>query len=194
LNIVAKTAIQFRSTAAQDGWVLETSESSAKGGTVNPTATTFLLGDSAKKQQYRSLLSFDTASLPDNAVITRGILKIRRHSLAGTNPFTTHKKIAVDIRKGAFGTSASLQPLDFQALAHKSAVGLIANAPQAGGWYSAKLTSAAYPYIKRNGITQLRLAFQKDDDNDLIADLIRFYSGNAAAASRPILVIQYHLP
>jgi hypothetical protein len=48
--------------------------------------------------------------------------------------------------------------------------------------------------FKRNGITQLRLAFQKDDDNDLIADLIRFYSGNTAAANRPIVVIEYHLP
>lgn len=46
----------------------------------------------------------------------------------------------------------------------------------------------------RAGLTQLRLAFAKDDNNDRGADYLKFSSGNAAAASRPALVIGYSLP
>jgi hypothetical protein len=38
------------------------------------------------------------------------------------------------------------------------------------------------------------LRFQLDDDNDSVADLLRFYSGNAIAADRPVLVIEYYVP
>jgi hypothetical protein len=194
LTIVSATVKTLNSVAAHDGWVLETGETSNQGGTVNPTAAVFLLGDTANKQQYRAILSFSTASLPDNAVITRVTLKIKRQSLVGINPFTTHGKIAIDIRKGAFSNAAALQPTDFQAGANKPGVGLITNTPRPGGWYVAKLASTAHPYINRAGLTQFRLRFQKDDDNDAIVDLIRFYSGNTAAANRPVLVIEYYVP
>ena len=75
-----------------------------------------------------------------------------------------------------------------------SVVGLFANNPQAGGWYVTTLKTTAYPVINRTGITQFRLRFQTDDDNDAVADFLRFYSGNAAAANRPVLVIEYFVP
>ena len=56
------------------------------------------------------------------------------------------------------------------------------------------LKSTAYRYINRTGITQVRLRFQTDDDNDSAADFLRFYSGNATAANRPVLVIEYYVP
>jgi predicted outer membrane repeat protein len=184
----------FKSGGAQDGWVLESSENSNQGGTLNPTAATFLLGDNARNRQYRSILHFNTASLPDNAVITRVVLKIKKQSLNGTDPFTTHMKIAIDIRNGAFSNATPLQPTDFQAAASKPAVGLIVSTPQTGGWYSARLKPAAYAFINRTGFTQLRLRFQTDDDNDSVADFIRFYSGDATAANRPVFVIEYYVP
>jgi predicted outer membrane repeat protein len=188
------TVTPFKSGGTQDGWVLETSETSNQGGVTNSTAATFILGDNAGNQQYRSILHFNTSSLPDNARITKVVLKIKKQSVVGTDPFTTHGKIAVDIRKGAFSNNPVLQVTDFQAPDSKPAIGLILNNPQPGGWYFVRLTSAAYPYINRTGVTQFRLRFQTDDDNDLVADFIRFYSGNAAAANRPILVIEYYVP
>jgi GH35 family endo-1,4-beta-xylanase len=186
--------LKLTAQGAQDGWVLETSENSNQGGITNPTATALNLGDNTHKQQYRSILHFNTSSLPDNAMITRATLKIKKQSLTGTDPFTTHLKIAIDIRKAAFSNNAALQPTDFQAAASKAGVGLFANNPQAGGWYLSNLKAIAYPYINRTGITQFRLRFQKDDDNDAVADFIRFFSGNATAANRPILVIEYYIP
>jgi hypothetical protein len=39
------------------------------------------------------------------------------------------------------------------------------------------------------------LRFALDDDNDRVADYVRFYSGNSAAvANRPVLKIVYSLP
>jgi hypothetical protein len=184
---------QFRSLGPQDGWVLETSETSNQGGAINAAAATFLLGDNAGNRQYRSILHFDTSSLPDNAIITKVTLKIRRQSVVGTNPFTTHLKLIVDIRQGAFGSPA-LQAADFQAPASLAAAGLIANNPTATGWYATRLKPAAFPFINLTGVTQLRLRFQTDDDNDAVADVIKFHSGNSTAANRPMLVVEYSVP
>jgi predicted outer membrane repeat protein len=192
--ILTTTVTRFKSGGAQDGWVLETSENSKQGGTLNPLATTFILGDNATNRQFRSILHFNTSSLPDNAVITKVTLKIKKQSVTGTNPFTTHQKIAIDISNGAFSNNSALQAIDFQAAASQPGVGSFANTPQAGGWYVSALKSISYPFINPMGVTQLRLRFQLGDDNDSVADLLRFYSGNAAAADRPVLVIEYYVP
>jgi len=57
------------------------------------------------------------------------------------------------------------------------------------------LLNTAYPYINKMGTTQFRLRFKLDDDNDNVADYIRFFSGNyGIATDRPVLVIQYYVP
>jgi hypothetical protein len=191
---ILTTVKSFKSVDAQDGWVLESSETSNRGGTVNPTAISFILGDNVSDRQYRSILHFNTASLPDTAIIARVTLKIRKQIVTGTNPFTTHGKISIDIRKGAFSSASALQPTDFEAVANKPAVGLIADNPQAGGWYVSTLKAVAYPYINQMGITQFRLQFTLDDNDDQAADFLKFYSGNAPAANRPQLIVQYYIP
>jgi hypothetical protein len=184
----------FRSQAAYDGWVLESSGTSSKGGTMNAAATTIYLGDDAQDRQYRSILSFDTSSLPDNATITSIVLKIKKQGLVGADPFTTHQYILVDIRKGAFSVNNALQLTDFQAAASKSNAGTIQNTP-VSGWYSSNLGSSAFTYINLTGITQFRLRFKIDDNDDLGADYLKFYSGNHATISlRPLLELKYIVP
>jgi hypothetical protein len=183
----------FNSAAAYDGWVLESSETSGLGGSINASETTFRLGDDASDRQYRSILSFNTAILPDNAVITSIVLKIKKQGLVGTDPFTTHQGLLVDIRKPYFGTALGLVASDFQASAGRSNVGTFGTTPSAG-WYSVTLNSTARPYINKSGTTQFRLRFKLDDDNDNLADYLKFYSGNAGTASRPVLIIQYYMP
>jgi hypothetical protein len=184
----------FRSQAAYDGWVLESAETSGVGGTLNASAATFNLGDNAANKQYRAILSFDTSSLPDNAVISKITLKIKKQGLAGTDPFTTHGNLLVDIRKGAFGGNNALQLTDFQATASKSAAGTIKNTP-VSGWYSVTFGSSAFTYVNKTGVTHFRLRFQKDDNDDNGADYLKFYSGNATTASnRPQLIVEYTTP
>ncbi|MBC6939501.1 MAG: hypothetical protein D8M55_01030 [Chloroflexi bacterium] len=187
--------LTLRSTGAQDGWVLESSESSNKGGTMN-AATTLRLGDDAAKKQYRSILSFATgAALPDEAVITKVTLKIKQQGIVGGgNPAATFGGFILDVRKGTFGTPA-LQITDWQTAANKS-YGPFKPA-LVGGWYSFNLT-AAKAYINKlsmlSGLTQIRLRFKLDDNNNALANYLSVFSGNAPAASRPQLIIEYYTP
>ncbi|MEI7848058.1 MAG: nidogen-like domain-containing protein, partial [Chloroflexota bacterium] len=152
------------SDAAKDGWVLESTEKSNQGRTLNSTTTTFRLGDDATKKQYRSILSFGTASLPDNAVITKVTLNVKKQSVTGRdNPVTMFQGFLVDVKKGSFGTSAALQTSDFQTVACKTLgpfTPTIAN-----NWYSFDI-STAKDCINQlgasGGITQMRLRFKLD--------------------------------
>jgi len=192
--VVSTLTKSYRSAGSQDGWVLESSETSSTGGTMNSAATVFRPGDDASDRQYRTILSFSTSGLPDSAVITKVTLKIKKQGLVGTDPFTTHGNIPVDVRKGAFGGSNALQLTDFQAAASKNAAGTIKNTPSSG-WYPVTFNSSAFPYINLTGVTQFRLRFAIDDNNDHGADYLKFYSGNYSSISlRPLLFIQYYVP
>jgi hypothetical protein len=192
---VAPQKSTLSSTAAQDGWILETGENTNKGGTMNSGATTLRLGDDAAKKQYRAALSFSTQALPDNAIITKVTLRVKSQGIiGGGNPVTLSQGFIADVKKGSFGTSA-LQAADFQTAAGKS-VGPVKPALTAG-WYSINLTSAAAQINKLatgGGLTQIRLRFKLDDNNNAAANTLSLFSGNAPAASRPKLIIEYYVP
>ena len=193
-KVVTLVAVNYRSLAWYDGWILESSETSGRGGDMNATATTFKLGDDAADKQYRSILSFNTSSLPDTAIITSIVLKVRSQGVVGINPFTTHQGLLVDIRKPYFGAAVVLAAADFQASASRSSVGTFGSTPSSG-WYSVTLNSSAFSYINKSGTTQFRLRFKLDDNDDNGADAMKFYSGNfSGTASRPLLIIQYYVP
>jgi hypothetical protein len=189
----------FASSSSNDGWVLESAEDSDKGGSKNSNATTINLGDDARDRQYRAILHFSTASIPDNAVITVVILTIRRQGLVGSDPFGSLHNILIDIRQGPFGSFgpfaiSGLQVSDFQAPPSRNAVGEIHNNP-VDGWYWALLDTTANPSINLAGATQLRLRFQSDDNDNRVADYLKFYSGNYKSLSdRPQLRIEYYVP
>jgi hypothetical protein len=189
-------ALLLKSIGAKDGWGLESSETSAVGGTLNGDSPTFRLGDNEARKQYRGILSFDSGpALPDTAVITKVTLMVKQQSVVGGgNPVNFFQGFVVDIRKGAFGTSA-LQVSDFQANANKSYGPTKLSA--VGGWYSFNLTSAK-PYINKlatgGGLTQIRLRFNLDDNNNAVANFLSLFSGNAGMASRPQLIVEYYVP
>ena len=189
------------SIGMHDGWILESSETSGVGGTMNATAPTLSLGDDPAKKQYRSILSFKTNSLPDTAVITKVTLKLKRVSVqpAGTNPISLLQGIFVDVRKGFFGSSAGLQLTDFQdgIGATGKTVGPFKPA-LSGGWYTINLNGAINSINKLtagNGLTQIRLRFKLDHNNNFVANILNLASGNhATAANRPQLIIEYYVP
>lgn len=184
----------FYSNGAQDGWVLESSENSTVGGSLNSTDTGFNLGDNAQNKQFRAILSFNTAGLPDTAVITKVTLKILLQAAYGANPFTALNGLRVDIRKPFFGSTVNLEIGDFQAAAEKPSVATFDDTPFQY-WYSATIGSAGYPYINLAGTTQFRLRFATDDNNNHIADYMRFFSGNDSWENvKPRLIIRYDVP
>jgi hypothetical protein len=99
----------------------------------------------------------------------------------------------VDIRKSFFGTLAALQINDFQSASSLNKAASLLNAPTSDGWYSTSFSASAFSFVNLTGVTQLRLEFEKIDSNNR-ADFLKFFSGNADAASRPVLEIQYTVP
>lgn len=189
----ANATLTLQSVGANDGWVLESTETSEVGGTINSTSTVFNLGDDAADKQYRALLHFNTSSLPDTAVIAKVTLKIRKHSTVGADPFTVLGGLRVDMSKPSFG-AAALTIGDFQEVAGKPTVAIFDVTP-VSNWYSAVLNATGRAYVNLTGATQFRLRFATDDNNNNIADYMKFFSGDYATASaRPTLVIEYYVP
>lgn len=193
----ASLTVTLKSIGEQDGWVLESSETSGFGGTMNSAAATFTLGDDATRKQYRSFLSFNSgAALPDNAVITGVTLKVMKSMIVGKpDPVSIFKGIYLDFKNGFFSGNASLQIADFQAAASQS---LGPFSPTlTGGWYTFNLP-AATPFINKlsanSGVTQIRMRFAQDDNNDAVANYLSLYSGNAPEAYKPQLIITYTKP
>lgn len=187
--------VRYYSAGAMDGWILESTETSGVGGTKNSAAAVFRVGDDAAKRQYRAILHFNTAGLPDNAVITGAWLWVKRHSAAGDDPID-HSLLLVDsslLPAGKFGLTAALELNDFKTPGVLA--GYFTYFPQVDGiWYRATLQSGGIANINRTGTTQYRLRFELDDNNNLIADYLMLYSGNAMLSYRPQLAVQFHLP
>jgi len=190
--------IAFKSIGAQDGWILESGEKTSKGGSMNSTSTVIRLGDNAAKKQYRGILSFKTSSLSGKTIV--GVtLQVKKQGITGGgNPVTTFKGFMVDVKKGYIGTSASLQTTDFQTAASKT-YGPFKTVISAGNWYNIDLTSGKN-YINKvsttaSGLTQIRLRFYLDDNNNTTANYLGLYSGNTTTvANCPQLVIEYYVP
>jgi hypothetical protein len=187
------SALTFRSNAAQDGWILESRSANRKRGSLNSTAETLRLGDDAANLQYRVILSFNTNSLPDDAIIQSALVKINQSGRpTGSNPFDVLGNLWVDIRRGVFGRTAALGLEDFSARASAEQVGAF-NATLTENQYAADLDAAGRSNINKSGVTQLRLYFAEVDNHNHRPAFIKFLSGNASSG-KPELVITYSLP
>ncbi|MBV6397037.1 MAG: hypothetical protein HFACDABA_02641 [Anaerolineales bacterium] len=181
--------MSFTSRGAEDGWILESTSASGVGGSVNSNAAMLKIGDDIADKQYRSILSFDTSALPDNAVITRVTLKIRATFHVG-NLISLFQGMMVDINEGAFGNPA-LELTDFDT---PPSFGTATDIypPLVKGWYVIDLSDGGSGF-NISGLTQLRLRFQLENYG-AGANVLSFYSGNASASQRPKLIVQYYVP
>jgi hypothetical protein len=187
--------VTFTSVAAEDGRIWESGETTNVGGGGNSTDNTtaaLRVGDTDADEQYKSLVSFDTSSIPDTATITSATLRLVRGTSSGTNPFTTHGSCVADIVTGGFGGSTAFAFADWQAAATATSVATMSNPAANGSASTGNLNAAGLAAINKTGTTQLRLNFTLDDNDDLGYDYIGFYPGeNATAANRPQLTVTY---
>jgi hypothetical protein len=191
-----QTTTTFTSIAAQDGWVLESGETSNAGGSLSGTSSNtsaLRVGDDGSNRQYKTVVSFDTSAIPDGATILSATLRLRRGTVSGTNPFTTHGTCWADVQSGSgFSGSTTLQTGDFQAAATAVQAASLSSAANNLDWSTGSLSAAGLAAINKTGTTQLRVYFALDDNNDRGADYIGYYSGdNGTAANRPQLVVTY---
>ncbi|MEY3897885.1 MAG: hypothetical protein RLZZ214_3406, partial [Verrucomicrobiota bacterium] len=188
----------FTSVAGQDGYVRESNETSNVGGSTTSNST-LRMGDDNSTQsgerQLKGFVSFDTSSLPDNAVVTSATLKVKSSAITGTSPFTTHGTCYADIKGGSgFGGATALANSDFEAAADATSVAVMSNPVSVGGISSGTLNAAARGWISKTATTQLRLYFSTDDNDNNADDWIDFYAGeDATAANRPVLELTYQV-
>ena len=187
--------VTFYSVAAQDGRLYEVGETTNVGGGGNSTDNTtsaLRVGDTNADEQYKSLVSFDTSSIPDTATITSATLRLVRGTISGTSPFTTHGSCTVDISSTGFGGSTTFANSDWQAAATATNVGTLSTPASNGSASTATLSAAGLAAISKTGTTQLRFTFTLDDNDDLGYDYIGFYAGeNATTANKPQLTVTY---
>jgi len=187
----------FTSIAAEDGFIGEYADSNT-GGWVNSTRTGAMalrIGDNDFDRQLKSILSFDTSSVPDDAVILSAKLEMTRGLDVGENAFRSHGINQgypyVDIKNGFFGNTSDLEKNDFETPADAR---IVATGARQGCQYdiiSIDL-SRALNCINAIGRTQIRLYFARDDDEDQQADYVGFYSSeNSVAERHPKLIINY---
>lgn len=190
------TQATFVSIATEDGWVLEKTERTRKGGSSDASSASddaLRLGDAKGDRQYRSILSFDTSGIPAGARITQVTLALTRGSTSGTDPFVgaAFGEARIDVRTGSFGGDPALHKSDFEAVADGVDVARLTSPAGAGALSSVDLTAAA-AYLNDAGRTQLRLSFEVDDDDDHAPDFAGFHSGDAPRSEdRPRLVVRY---
>ncbi len=190
-------SIKLNSIGADDGWVLESSENSNAGGMLLNVGA-IMLGDDANKNQYRGILSFNTgASIPDNATVTGVMLRFKQQGIIGkVNPISTFQGFMVDMKSGFINTLPAMQITDFQT-GIAGPYGPFISTPF-NNIYHIDLTYGKTNINRlnaNNGLTQIRLRFKLDDNNDNIANILYLYSGNAILEeNRPQLLITYTLP
>ena len=187
--------VTFFSVASQDGRIWESGETGNVGGGGNSTDNTtaaLRVGDTNVDEQYKSIVSFDTSSIPDTATITSATLRLMRGTSSGTNPFTTHGSCVADIVTGGFGGSTAFAIADWQAAATATSVATMSNPTANGTASTGNLNAAGLAAINKTGTTQLRLTFTLDDNDDLGYDYIGFYPGeNATNNNKPQLTVTY---
>ncbi|HSF43133.1 MAG TPA: M14 family zinc carboxypeptidase [Thermoanaerobaculia bacterium] len=194
--VAAPVTLTLTAVAAQDGWVLESGETTGVGGSLDATASTtsaLRAGDTNQDRQYKTIVSFDTSAIPDGVTILSATLRLRRGALSGTNPFTTHGTCWVDLQTGGFSGSTALELSDFQATATVVQAATLSNAASNGTWSEGGLNAAGIAAVDKTGTTQLRVYFNLDDNDDNGNDYLGYYSGNSSTTSyRPQLVVTYY--
>ena len=188
-----QTTVTFYSVGAEDGRTYESGETTNVGGGFNATDNTtaaLRVGDFSDDTQYRSVVSFDTSSIPDGATIVSATLRIKRGTLSGTSPFSTHGTCTVDM-SSAFGGATALAAGDYQAAAGASGVATMSSPASNGTFSTGALSAAGRAAVNKTGKTQFRVYMTLDDNDDLGSDYIGFYAGEAAAGNQPELVVVY---
>ncbi|WP_243555726.1 extracellular catalytic domain type 1 short-chain-length polyhydroxyalkanoate depolymerase [Priestia megaterium] len=168
----------FSSLAAEDGFI---GNLSADG----MSSSIHKIGDKGMYNidTYRTILSFDTSSLPDDAIITDVSLKIYRKSLTGNVTF-----LKSDIKSGVFGTSSTLEQIDYQASPSISG-GFQMSVPSLdNGYTTTQLPSSLWGYINKTGKTQFRLS--NSGPADFLSDVVEIYGGDHSAYA-PTLTVSY---
>lgn len=162
------TTTIFSSGGAQDGWTT--------GATIGNTEVR--VGDVNSGESYKGILSFDTSSLPNTALIDGVSLYIIRNGANSSNPFESGAlgEAQIAIKTGTFGT-VNVENSDFSEAATVLNAGCFHGTVTANDYaLRIDLNASGLAAINKTGITQFRISFPETNAN---ADYVDFNTGDA---------------
>ena len=156
----------------RDGWT--------DGATLGTNA--IAIGDDGARSTY-GLISFDTSSIPADAVLEGASLYLLQDASSGSNPFTSGNlgSPRLDVATGSFG-APEVELSDASASADASDVGCFVGSANER-YYALRidLDAAGVAAINRGGLTQLRISFAGIDAG---LDRVEFMDGDAVLAAQ----------
>ena len=152
------TSASFPSRAAEDGYVKASADGAAP--TVGAYESTYgvAIGRGSDSQVNKTLLSFDTSTVPDGASITGAYVTLTYGSGSG-DPWASPagNRLVLDVQSGCLG-ACSTEARDWgstaTAMGAAEVVRFTTGTQRSGGLGSAGLTA-----VNRTGLTQVRLRF-----------------------------------
>ena len=183
------TTLVLNDVDANDGYVkANTDGTSPEVGTLEST-TGLGMGKStaAPYKHMRTLLSFDTSSIPDTATISRAYLTVTRQG-SGGDPWSdpANNSLLVDVKTGCFGAARTIGTDDWAAGA--TVAGTTAFAPfSSGSKDSGDFNAAGLGAINKTGTTQVKLRFAQFQT---FLYYITVYGGGSANRAKLAVVYQ----
>ena len=194
----AVSATFFSLGGASDGWT---------DGTVSGT-NEIRLGDNGTSPYY-GILTFDTSSIPDGALVTAASIYLMRESAVGTNPFTSGDlgTVVIDVVSGSFG-APGVETSDTSATADAGDTGYTAGTASSDHYaVRIDITGSGLAVINDQGTTQIRAHFPAPGTGSSV-DQVSFYDGDAGLPSSsglrtladhmgsaiPFLDVSYYVP
>jgi hypothetical protein len=188
----------LQSIASQDGRIWDDGEGRSGSNSDETTRDALRMGDVVTggiDYSYRSIVSFDTSYLPDDARVISATLELTRFVSVGLeNPFDWGGSCLIDIASPHFGDSNELNDEDWGASA--DAVGIasfLEDTSQNSPMVSTEFNLDGRMNINKFGTTQLRFYFSTPTNGDTNPDYIAYYSGGWRwdESYRPKLTVRY---
>jgi hypothetical protein len=184
----------FLSTADQDGRVWGDITGGSGTNPSDPGSGALIIGGFGVEEGYRTVVSFNTASLPDNAEIWSATLELTRGPIKGGDPFEWGGDCNIDIANPYFGGSTTLVASDWDAAPSAFSIASLPEAGEEEGTVtSTEFDAGGMSNINLTGTTQFRIGFSVITNGDVIDDWLRFYSGETTG-KEPKLIIIYTTP
>lgn len=150
--------VVFPNSDNRDGYVKAGADGSGPAVGTLEGSLGLAVGRGADGKHSRTVLSFDTSSLPDDAVIESAHLTVT-HASGGGDPWASPvgNSLAVDIRRGCFG-DCPIEAADWLAAPTAATVATLPRFTS-GTASSTRFTAPGLDAINRAGSTQLKLRF-----------------------------------
>ncbi|MFM7054314.1 MAG: SGNH/GDSL hydrolase family protein [Bacteroidota bacterium] len=146
----------YQKALMDDQFLIATGGASDGSVSAQGLVSSSLMVGNSSGDDYASVLTFNTTTMPDTGVSAATIF-LRRESLTGTNPIGSN--MVLKVASGSFGASANIEPTDFQALGDANGNPCQFGTSNAdGGWIRLEVPAALLPFITHTTNTQFMLS------------------------------------